>query len=39
MQYHHIPYVETRNFCIKVFQGYGFTQEESAADKVYIPDF
>ena len=30
MQYHHIPYVETRNFCIKVFQGYGFTQEESA---------
>ena len=29
MQYHHIPYIETRNFCIKVFQGYGFTAEES----------
>ena len=29
MQYHLIPYIETRNFCIKVFQGYGFTEEES----------
>ena len=29
MQYHHIPYEKTRNFCIKVFQGYGFTEAES----------
>ena len=29
MQYHHIPYEKTRLFCIKVFQGYGFTEEES----------
>ena len=29
MQYHRIDYTKTRNFCIKVFQGYGFTQEES----------
>ena len=29
MAYHHIPYHKTRDFCIKVFQGYGFTEEES----------
>lgn len=29
MQYHRIPYIETRNFCIKVFQGYGFSEVES----------
>ena len=29
MQYHHIPYEKTRDFCIKVFQGYGFSEEES----------
>lgn len=29
MQYHRIPYEKTRNFCIKVFQGYGFTEDES----------
>ena len=30
MAYHHIPYEKTRAFCIKVFGGYGFTEEESA---------
>ena len=30
MLYHHIPYVQTKNFCIQVFKGYGFTDEESA---------
>ena len=30
MQYHHIDYAKTRDFCIKAFQGYGFTQEESS---------
>ena len=29
MQYHRIAYEKTRNFCIKVFQGYGFSEEES----------
>ena len=29
MAYHHIPYQKTRDFCIKVFQGYGFTEAES----------
>ena len=29
MQYHHIPYEKTRTFCIKVFQGYGFSEAES----------
>ena len=29
MQYHHIDYAKTRAFCIKAFQGYGFTQKES----------
>ena len=29
MQYHRIPYEKTRDFCIKVFQGYGFTETES----------
>lgn len=29
MQYHHIPYEKTRQFCIKVFQGYGFSENES----------
>lgn len=29
MQYHHIPYAQTRSFCIKVFQGYGFSETES----------
>ncbi len=28
MQYHHIPYEQTRRFCIKVFGGYGFTDKE-----------
>lgn len=30
MQYHHIPYEDTRTFCISVFQGYGFSETESA---------
>ena len=30
MAYHHISYEQTKAFCIKVFSGYGFTQEESA---------
>ena len=30
MNYHHIPYEQTVAFCRKVFQGYGFTEEESA---------
>lgn len=29
MSYRHIPYDQTRAFCIKVFQGYGFTEAES----------
>ena len=29
MNYHHIPYDKTRTFCIKVFQGYGFSEAES----------
>ncbi len=29
MQYHHINYEALRKFCIKVFQGYKFTNEES----------
>jgi len=29
MAYHHIPYEDTRLFCIRVFQGYGFSEEES----------
>ena len=29
MAYHRIDYKKTRDFCIKVFQGYGFTKEES----------
>lgn len=29
MDYKRIPYEETKQFCIKVFQGYGFTEEES----------
>ena len=29
MQYHHIPFAQTRDFCIKAFQGYGFPEEES----------
>ena len=29
MPYHRIDYKKTRNFCIKVFQGYGFTEAES----------
>lgn len=29
MQYHHISYEKARLFCIKVFKGYGFTEEES----------
>ena len=29
MLYHRISYEKTRNFCIKVFQGYGFSEEES----------
>ena len=30
MQYHRIPYEQTKKFCEKVFLGYGFTPEESA---------
>lgn len=30
MQYHHVSYERLKAFCIKVFQGYGFTQEQSA---------
>ena len=30
MNYHHIDYKQTEAFCRKVFQGYGFTEEESA---------
>lgn len=29
MNYHRLPYAETKQFCVKVFQGYGFSQEES----------
>ena len=29
MVYHRIDYQKTRAFCIKVFQGYGFTENES----------
>ena len=29
MLYHRISYEKTRDFCIKVFQGYGFSEEES----------
>ena len=29
MQYHRIPYEKTRAFCVKVFQGYGFSEAES----------
>ena len=30
MQYHHVSYERLKAFCIKVFQGYGFTEEQSA---------
>lgn len=30
MEYHRIPYEETRRFCAAVFAGYGFSAEESA---------
>lgn len=29
MQYHHVDYQQLHNFCVKVFQGYGFNEEES----------
>lgn len=29
MQYHHLDYEALKNFCIAVFQGYGFPEEES----------
>ena len=29
MQYHHLSYEALRKFCVKVFQGYKFTEEES----------
>lgn len=29
MQYHHVKYEELHAFCVKVFQGYGFTEEQS----------
>ncbi len=29
MQYHHVQYEALHNFCQKVFQGYGFTQEQA----------
>ena len=28
MQYHHVNYTALRAFCVKVFQGYGFSQEQ-----------
>ncbi len=30
MQYHHVDYQALRNFCVKVFQGYGFTETQGA---------
>ncbi|MDO4488349.1 MAG: Ldh family oxidoreductase [Eubacteriales bacterium] len=29
MEYHHIKYEDLKEFCIKVFEGYGFNNEES----------
>ncbi len=29
MQYHHVEYSKLHDFCIKVFQGYGFSEEEA----------
>ena len=29
MQYHHVDYQQLHNFCVKVFLGYGFNEEES----------
>ena len=29
MQYHHVNYEALRAFCVKVFQGYGFNEEQS----------
>ena len=29
MQYHHVEYGKLHEFCIKVFQGYGFNEEEA----------
>lgn len=29
MNYHRLSYAETKQFCVKVFQGYGFSQPES----------
>lgn len=29
MSYYYIPYEQTREFCIRVFRGYGFTPQES----------
>ena len=29
MYYHRIAYDKTKTFCVKVFQGYGFSEEES----------
>ena len=28
MQYHHVNYEALHNFCVKVFQGYGFSEEQ-----------
>ena len=28
MQYHHVDYAQLHNFCVKVFQGYGFNEEQ-----------
>ena len=30
MQYYRIPYEQLKNFCAGVFQGYGFSAEQSA---------
>ena len=30
MQYHHVDYSVLHNFCVKVFSGYGFTEDEAA---------
>ena len=29
MQYHHVDYSSLHNFCVKVFSGYGFTEDEA----------
>ena len=33
MQYYHVDYEKLRTFCVHVFEGYGFSEEESAIIK------